>query len=86
MASATLIGLLIGVALFIVTLFVFAIAYIRTGFAKRFYHDVLGWHEPADGSRHFPYMNLSPHATCRHCGREIIQDSQGNWFTIGGAR
>ena len=78
------IGFAVGLSIFIVTHLVLALVYVQTGFMKWFYHDVLGWHEPLDGTKRFPYLALSQHATCRHCGLEIIQDSQGNWFTIGG--
>lgn len=62
-------------------LFVFAIVssilYHKFGLFKTFYHDVLHWHIPdkyiwADG--------ISTHTFCRHCGKELMQDSQGNWY------
>lgn len=34
-----------------------------------FYHDILEWHLPND--------NLS---VCKFCGKDIQQDSQGNWY------
>ena len=44
-----------------------------------FYHDILGWHKP-DSSRY--YDGCSAHSHCRFCGKEIIRDSQENWFTF----
>lgn len=44
-----------------------------------FYHDILGWSKP-DNSRY--YDGCSVHSHCRFCGKEIMQDSQGNWFTF----
>jgi hypothetical protein len=41
------------------------------------FHDILGWHRPG-GDYFFDGANV--HAHCRICGKEIIQDSQGNWF------
>lgn len=39
---------------------------------------VLDWHNP--GPARLPSMAISPHAICRRCGRELLMDSQGNWF------
>ena len=52
--------------------------YIKKGWFKFFYHDILKWHEPDDS----PCWSdgCSNHAICRYCGEEIMQDSQGNWF------
>nr|DAU60314.1 MAG TPA: 50S ribosomal subunit [Caudoviricetes sp.] len=44
-----------------------------------FYHDILGWHK-TDSSRY--YDGCSAHSHCRFCGKEIMQDGQGNWFTF----
>ena len=52
--------------------------YFKFGFLKFFYHDVLHWHIP-DNSTHY-FDGLSDHATCKYCGKDIMQDSQGNWF------
>ena len=41
------------------------------------YHDILGWHRP-NGDCFFDGTNIYSH--CRICGKEIMQDSQGNWF------
>ena len=45
---------------------------------RRFYHDLMGWHLPADEPQGFD--GCSFHAHCKFCGKEIMQDSQGNWF------
>lgn len=47
--------------------------YIWFGLFKFWYHDFLGWHRP-DGS--------SRHTRCKYCKKDILQDSQGNWFTF----
>lgn len=41
------------------------------------YHDIMGWHKPNN-----KYYNdgCSNHSICRLCGKDIMQDSQGNWF------
>ena len=55
-----------------------SIIYLKTGLFKIFYHDVLGWHQP-DNSPQWS-DGCSAHSICKHCGAEIMQDSQGNWF------
>ena len=69
----------LSVFLAIVIIFLIAsIIYLKTGLFKIFYHDVLGWHQP-DNSPQWS-DGCSTHSICKHCGREIMQDSQGNWF------
>lgn len=55
-----------------------AILYFAFGWFKRWYHDVLGWHRPDDSGQ--SYDGASFHAHCKYCGKEITQDSQGNWY------
>ena len=43
-------------------------------------HDVFGWHEPDDNSINVDEYGFQYSATCKYCGKHIIQDSQGNWF------
>lgn len=43
-----------------------------------FAHDIMGWHNGKGGPRSFDGCSL--HATCSICGKEVMQDSQGNWF------
>lgn len=45
--------------------------YFKFGFLKCFYHDILGWHRPDKHSKR---------DICKYCGKDIMQDSQGNWF------
>ena len=54
------------------------ILYLKTGLFKFFYHDMLGWHQPDNSPEWFD--GCSTHSVCKHCKREIMQDSQGNWF------
>jgi hypothetical protein len=53
------------------------ILYEKFGWFKWFYHDILGWHKPTD-EKEFDGCNTCSH--CKYCGKEIMQDSQGNWF------
>ena len=43
-----------------------------------FYHNILEWHLPDDKPQEFD--GCSFHAHCKFCNKEIMQDSQGNWF------
>lgn len=54
-----------------------AFLYLWKGFGKRLYHDVMEWHMPTD-SQGFDGCSFT--STCKYCGKEIMQDSQGNWF------
>ena len=45
-------------------------------FRKRIGHDILGWHDcNATG-----FDGASATGICKYCGKECLQDSQGNWF------
>ena len=46
-------------------------------FIKRFFHDKLGWHSPDDSREEAGINTISK---CKHCGKRIMRDSQGNWF------
>ena len=52
--------------------------YFGLGWFKFFYHDLLEWHRPDDSPQWSD--GLSIHCRCKYCGKEIMQDSQGNWF------
>ena len=64
---------------FIVLHLLGALLYFTCGFFKFFYHDILEWHIPDGKGETFDGVNRYTH--CKYCGEEIIQDSQGNWFT-----
>lgn len=44
-----------------------------------FFHDILGWHMP---DKKASFDGCSIHSHCRYCEKEIMQDSQGNWFEV----
>ena len=67
-----LIGIILGLFL------VLSIFYLKFGWFKFFYHNIMGWHMPTE-DRHSD--GFSMHSTCKYCGKDIMQDSQGNWFT-----
>jgi hypothetical protein len=56
-----------------------SLLYLKFGWFKRLFHDLMKWHTP-DKEKGQYYLNLSLHASCKYCGKDIMQDSQGNWF------
>lgn len=60
----------------IITLYPF---YLKWGIGKRLFHNLMGWHLPENEKNELLGINIK--SKCRFCGREIIQDSQGNWFS-----
>ena len=65
----------ISIALFMLGM----LGYLLFGFFKKLYHDLLHWHMPEDGGEQWS-DGCSQHAICKYCGKEIMMDSQGNWF------
>lgn len=59
-------------------LFIGSLLYFKFGFLKFYYHDLLDWHKPDESTIRSAGCNEV--ATCKYCGKDIIQDSQGNWF------
>ena len=68
-----------GIVIFTVciTMLIATVLYSKFGYFKKFFHDFLRWHEPED---HWWWDGSSVHSRCKHCGKEITRDSQGNWF------
>lgn len=67
------------------TLLVLAAAplwYRRFKWSHRFFHNVLHWHD-GEGSGH-GFDGASCTSVCSYCGKRVLQDSQGNWFTATG--
>lgn len=75
MKNVVVATLLIAVVAFMVSI----LCYVMFGWFAFFFHDVLGWHEPDEDSEQW-FDGASYRARCRHCGADIMQDSQGNWF------
>ena len=50
---------------------------------SKFKCNVLGWHK-SDGNIYYKegdIFKLNQMSHCKYCGKVIIKDSQGNWFT-----
>ena len=47
---------------------------------KKLLHNLFGWHF-ASSELCFEYDGCSVHSKCEICKKEIMMDSQGNWFT-----
>jgi len=56
----------------------FALCGVDAVFKTRVSCDTFGWHNGSGGTRSFD--GCSVHAVCSKCGKEVMQDSQGNWF------
>ena len=74
-----LIGILVCIGIPYIFSLVLAPFYFKFGFCKRFFHDIMGWHVPDKGEAS-AFDGCSFHNHCKFCGKEIMQDSQGNWF------
>lgn len=44
---------------------------------SKFFCKVLGWHKEPEETT---YDGLTFKGKCSRCGKEVMQDSQGNWF------
>ena len=53
--------------------------YFKFGIGKWLLHDIMRWHLPDETSS---FDGCSSHSHCKFCNKEIMQDSQGNWFTF----
>ncbi len=49
-------------------------------YLRKLAHDLLSWHDGRLGPKWSD--GASMHAACSRCGREVMQDSQGSWFTF----
>ena len=73
-----MIMLILGIAWCLwVLLMIGAGLYFKKGFGKKLYHNRLGWHRP---SKEIKVAGINYKSICKYCGKEITQDSQGNWF------
>ena len=45
---------------------------------KKWFHDLMGWHLPKENDVKTDGFIVVSH--CKICDKEIMQDSQGNWF------
>lgn len=56
----------------------FGLCFIDWFFGTSYSCDVFGWHNGSGGAKY--HDGCSFHARCSKCGREVMLDSQGNWF------
>lgn len=72
-------GILIAICVsWLIFLLIGGAIYWRFGLFKKLFHNVLEWHQPKYGIE--GHDGASFHATCKYCGKDIMMDSQGNWF------
>lgn len=62
-----------------VILYVASLLYFKKGLFKSWFHNVLEWHIP---SNEISFDGTSFESRCKYCKKHILQDSQGNWFTL----
>lgn len=55
--------------------------YLKFGWFKFIYHDKFGWHLPRKDIK-TEYDGCNNHNICKYCGKHILQDSQGGWFSV----
>ena len=67
------------IILVLILVFILPYLYKKHGWFKPFFHDVLLWHEP-DQIQGYDFDGCSMHCICRYCKKDIMLDSQGNWF------
>lgn len=63
--------------LFMLFLLIGGVFYSRKGWNKKFFHDVMGWHEP---TKNVTLNGVRYCSRCKYCKKRIMQDRQGNWF------
>ena len=56
-----------------------AILYLAVGWNKWLFHNILGWHKLI---KEKTLNGINIISKCKYCGKEIIQDSQCNWFEV----
>lgn len=76
MLATLAVVLVIGI-LFMLFLLIGGVFYSRKGWNKKFFHDVMGWHEP---TKNITFNGVCYCSHCKYCKKKIMQDSQGNWF------
>ena len=45
---------------------------------RNFLCNILDWHKPT----YIVVKGINTHSCCRFCEKEIMRDSQGNWFSV----
>ena len=53
----------------------------KNKFLKELNCDQFDWHD-GNGQAYHKFDGATFHSTCSICGKEVMQDSQGNWFTF----
>ena len=48
---------------------------------RKFLCNILDWHKPS----YMVIKGVNTYSYCRYCDKEIMRDSQGNWFSVGGS-
>lgn len=65
----------------IIIMLITGVCYMLSGgkLFNKVYHDYFEWHLPINS---IGFDGLSSLSCCKFCGKRILQDSQGNWFSV----
>ena len=58
-------------------IFMFALIIISNNSKSKLFCKILGWHKAPTKQG---FDGCSKNGECPRCGKEVMQDSQGNWF------
>jgi len=64
--------------LFFLITVLFILAIISTFSKNVWFCNTFGWHKAPTG---IGFDGCSRNGDCRRCGKHVLQDSQGNWFS-----
>jgi hypothetical protein len=64
---------LLGLGIFVMVM----LSIISSFSSSKWFCDTFGWHR---APIHQGFDGCSINGTCPRCGKEVMQDSQGNWF------
>lgn len=62
-----------------IAILIMSLIYHKWGIGKWLYHNIFGWHQPKE-NEYVMFDGCSYYCKCKHCGKYIMRDSQGNWF------
>ncbi len=71
-------NIIFGFIIFLILWYTLPLLYLTFGWFHFWFHGVMRWHQPDDSPEWSD--GCSTHSKCKWCGKDIMQDSQGNWF------
>ncbi len=77
MSTVDLLGFLPGITILAIVVCPFLLLLFDKLFGTKYGCTVFGWHNGRGSRKSFD--GCSVHSICSKCGKEVLQDSQGNW-------